>query len=86
MATDPYFAFKNTYNQGIADGLPQAAALAAAQAAMQSAFDAQNSATRGVGDKVIGIPGTRLNDYGPQNGENLMGSEARGSRLGKLQK
>ena len=65
MPSNPLTVFQTTYAQAVANGLPTGAAQLAAQAAMQSAIDQQNSRSATVAQPVQAVHGGRITDGGP---------------------
>jgi len=65
MASDPLLVYQTTYTQAVANGLPTGAAQLAAQAAMQSVLDQQNSKVSTVAVSVQAVQSGRIPDPGP---------------------
>lgn len=65
MASDCYQVFKDTYNQGIADGLSGTVATAAAQSAMDACLAQQNSKPSTVAVPFTTVRSGRKDDSGP---------------------
>lgn len=65
MPSNPLTVFQATYAQAIANGLPTGAAQLAAQVAMQSAADQQNSKPALMAQPVQAVHGGRVTDTGP---------------------
>lgn len=66
MPSDPLTVFKNTYNQAVSNGLTTGAAQLAAQTAMQSVLDQQNSRSAVVAAPVQPVKSGRVTDTGPR--------------------
>lgn len=64
MAIDCYQRFKDTYNQGINDGLASVVALAAAQAAMSDCLTSQSVVQQTAAPTTI-VSSARIIDSGP---------------------
>ncbi len=65
MTSDPLKVFQTTYAQAVANGLPTGAAQLAAQTAMASATNQQNSRSATVAQPVQAVHGGRVTDGGP---------------------
>jgi len=65
MPSDPLTVFATTYAQAVANGLPSGAAQLAAQTAMASALDQQNSRSPIVATPVQAVRSGRVTDQGP---------------------
>lgn len=65
MASDPLKVYQTTYNQAVANGLPTGAAQLAAQTAMQSVLQQQNSKSSTVATSVQPVQSGRIPDPGP---------------------
>ncbi len=65
MPSDPLVVFRTTYAQMVANGLPTGAAQLAAQSAMQSALNQQNSRSPIVAAPVQAVRSGRVEDTGP---------------------
>lgn len=65
MGSDCYQKFRSVYSQAIADGLTTAAAIAAAQSAMDACLAQQNSKPSTVAQPIVTVKSGRRVDEGP---------------------